>query len=104
MTMCDKSWGSCSVELAIVRKLLQIAPRPGQEQMLVDLTDTPNTRAKVLACGPDSCSLLSGQESNDCELEFEGGGMVTGTISVTGGWRQVWGTETYFRGTFNRIW
>lgn len=85
VTKCDKSWGSYRVESGIVRKFLQIAPRPGREHMLIDLTDTPNTRAKALDCGPDSYSLLSGQESNDCELEFEGGGMVTWTISVTGG-------------------
>lgn len=80
VTMYDKSWGSRRVELETVRKLAN------------------NSSARTRADAHWLNRHPKQESQGSCLwvrlllfafwLEFEGGGVVTGTISVTGGWRQ----------------
>lgn len=84
----------------MVRTLLQIVSRPGQEQMPKNLNTQRQESGSLLA---GSHSLPSCQGSNDCDLDLEGEEMVAWTTSVLGERRQAEGTEIYFRGILNRL-
>ena len=104
-TTCDENQGPHGMEWGrgwVVSVLLQIVPQPRQDQILADLTNIPNRRAR----GPDSTLCLLAKGPVDSKLDFGERGWWPGSCQ----WQKHGHKQVelryiqYFRGTLNRSW